>query len=220
MYAWRSHRIGHLGDGNDRSLLLLGRSRVLLGDLGELHLDGLLGGRAGELGLLDDGRGSSRLRADDDLSRRGLAAKEILNLLSIITRVLLAKSRNLAELLRGNRLDLRGLGVNKLADVVELLVNQLLVAGVNKGNEEDDSGANDGKTPVGNELYEVVGDEGGNKGLRKLVSRQFRKVLVQHTAHEAGMFSAKMMRWASMTKKLINSWTSPIRVSRVSRGTV
>jgi hypothetical protein len=54
--------------------------------------------------------------------------------------------------------------------VVELLINQLLVGGINQRNKENDGGANNSKAPVGNKLDKIVRNEGSDKGLRMSVT--------------------------------------------------
>jgi hypothetical protein len=46
-----------------------------------------------------------------------------------------------------------------------VLVNQLLVGGVNQRNEKGNGGGNDSETPVWNELDQVVREKGGNTSL-------------------------------------------------------
>lgn len=158
---------GNLGDCSIDSsrlgdLLLKGRRG---GDLGSrLRLDGVLSGRRGELGLLDD-RSSALGGLLNLLARTMVASKEVMDLAAVVASVLLANGRNLLHLLRGNISDLSGLRVDKLRGVVELLINKLLVGSVNQRNKENDSGANNSKAPVGNELDKVVGNEGSDKGL-------------------------------------------------------
>lgn len=185
MYTWKSLRIGRLGS-RDGDLLVDG---VLLGDLGEVNLLGLggvLSGRVGKLGR----------RLDDDLARGSLARQESLDLAGVVASILLAESGDLVELLLGNILDLGGLGVNQVGGVLDLRIDKLLVAGVDQGNKEDDGGADDGKTPVGDELDEEVGDKGSNPSLGGPISFKKDRIVVESglTAQEAPMFSANRMR--------------------------
>lgn len=184
MYTSKLFRIGCLGSNHG---LLVGDNRLAgnlrncsidssrLGDLllegrrggdlrSRLRLDGVLSGRRGELGLLDD-RSSGLGGLLNLLARTMVASEEVMDLAAVVAGVLLANGRNLLHLLRGNISNLGGLRVDELGGVVELLINKLLVGGVNQRNKENDSGANNSKAPVGNELDEVVGNESSDKGL-------------------------------------------------------
>lgn len=68
-------------------------------------------------------------------------------------------------MLLGNRAELSRLGADNLAGMLELGVDELLVGGVDERGEEDDGGGDDGQAPVGNNLDEVVRDEGSEGGL-------------------------------------------------------
>lgn len=185
MYTSKLLRIGCLGSNHG---LLVGDNRLAgnlgnfsidssrLGDLllescgggnlgSRLRLDGVLSRRRGELGLLDD-RGSGLGGLLNLLARTMVASEEVMDLAAVVAGVLLANGRNLLHLLRGNISDLSGLRVDELRGVVELLINKLLVGGVNQRNKENDSGANNSKAPVGNELDKVVRNEGSDKSLR------------------------------------------------------
>lgn len=85
--------------------------------------------------------------------------------MGVVTGVLLANGGNLLHLLGGNVPHLGGLRVNQLGSLLKLLVNELLVADVDEGNEEDDGGSDDGKAPVRDKLDQEVGDEGRDEGL-------------------------------------------------------
>lgn len=185
MYTWKSLHIDHLGS-RDGDLLVDG---VLLGNLGEVDLLGLGGVLSGGVGKL--GR-----RLDDDLARGSLARQKSLDLVGVVASILLAESGNLVELLLGNILDLGGLGVNQVGGVLDLRIDKLLVAGVDQGNKENDGGADDGETPVGDELDEEVGDEGSNPSLGGPISFKKDGMVLEFglTAQEAAMFSAKRMR--------------------------
>jgi hypothetical protein len=49
--------------------------------------------------------------------------------------------------------------------VVQLVVDELLVGGVDERGKEEDRSGDHGQAPVGDDLDEVVGDEGGDSGL-------------------------------------------------------
>jgi hypothetical protein len=55
--------------------------------------------------------------------------------------------------------------------MLEVAINQLLVGNVDQGSEEDDAGREEGHAPHGEELDEVVGEEGSKEGLEMLVSQ-------------------------------------------------
>lgn len=132
-------------------------------------LEGLLSGRGRELRLDGESRlidsGNGLLGLFDLLAGGGLAVEKILDLVGVVTSVLLADGRNLLHLLRSDISNLSGLRVDQLRSMVNLLVDELLVRGVDQGNQESNSGSNDGKTPVRNKLDQVVRDEGSDEGL-------------------------------------------------------
>jgi hypothetical protein len=134
------------------------------GNLGRVSSrNGLISGSSGELGLLGSRVGV--LRHVDLLARRSLALKEILDLAAVVADVLLADVGNLLHLLRSDALDLGSLAVDELGSVVELLVDEFLVRSVDQRHNKGNSGTNESKTPDGNELDEVVGDESGDESL-------------------------------------------------------
>lgn len=146
--------------------LLLGNSRHL-GDLGGGVGGGLLGGGNGLLGRGGGELGSLGLLlgGDGGGSGGGAATHHLLNLAGVVASVLLAESSNLVGLLLGSGAQLSSLGVDGVAGSLEVLVDELLVGGVDEGNEEGEGGAENGKAPVGDELDEEVGDEGSDAGL-------------------------------------------------------
>lgn len=149
-----------------------------------------------------------------------------LGLSGIIANILLGELGGLLRLLLGNSADLRGLGIDDVAGLLELLVDELLVGGVDKGRKEDDGGGNQCKAPGGDDLDKIVREEsteGNLKTVSKGLKSQLRDVRDPRknksgilTATEAARFSTNKIRWASMTKKLMSSLTSPITASRVS----
>lgn len=50
--------------------------------------------------------------------------------------------------------NLGGLGIDGVGGGLELLIDELLVGGVNQRSKEGNSGCNDGKDPVGSDLDE------------------------------------------------------------------
>lgn len=143
-----------------------GRNIGELDALGGLRLDG----GCGELGLLlPDSVLGSRLNGGSalggNLRRLRSTSEEILNLGSVITSILLGNVGNVANLLLGNIANLVGLGVDHVRRGAELLVDELLVGGVDERNEEENGGSDDSKAPVRDELDKVVGDESSNTSL-------------------------------------------------------
>lgn len=144
--------------GNQGLFLLLG------GGLRSLGGNGLLRGSGRELGSL--GRSSRLGDGNWRGSRAGAStANHLLNLSGVIASILLAKSGDLVSLLLGDAAYLGRLGVDGVGSVLDVVVDELLVASVHQGDKEGNGGANDGEAPVGNELDEVVGHEGSDAGL-------------------------------------------------------
>lgn len=205
------------------ALNLGGDQRLLLrngGDLGNLVGDRLVDGGSRERRVLGDVLG---LLADGLGGRGGvgaLATEHLLDLASVVTSILLGQRSDVLGLLLHNTLDLGGLSVDDVGGALEVLINQLLVRSIDKRNEKGHSGGNESKAPVRDELDEVVREVGGNTSLHYSVSAPNGTGIGSLTAVEAQMFSTKRIRWASITKKLMSSWTSPIAPSRVSRETV
>lgn len=84
------------------------------------------------------------------------ALNQSLGLGSVVTYILLSDLGGLLSVLLGNGAELSGLGIDNLAGVLQLVVNELLVGSVDERGEKDDSGADDGETPVWDDLDEVV----------------------------------------------------------------
>lgn len=164
---------GLLGDGGGDGGLLGGH----VGDV-ELGLLGLVGGGDGELGL-DRGGSGGLLGGDGRLgSTAGAGADELLDLGGVVAGVLLAEGGGVAGVLLGNGAGLGGLGVDDVGGVLEVLVDELLVGDVDEGQGEGEGGANQGETPVRDQLGKVVADEGSNGGLRGSVSMDLGKYMV------------------------------------------
>lgn len=130
--------------------------------LGDRLLLGLLGRGDGEHGLLGGGHGRGLGRGR---GRGATATQHLLNLAGVVARILLAHGGEVVGLLLGDAADLSGLGADRIRSVLEVVVDELLVGGVDEGNEEGDGGADNSQAPVGHELDQVVGDEGGDAGL-------------------------------------------------------
>ena len=88
-----------------------------------------------------------------------------LSLGSVVTHVLLGDLGSLLRVPLNHGAELRGLRRENLTGLVELLVDELLVGDVDEGHEKDDSGCEQGETPVGHNLDKVVGDESSHGGL-------------------------------------------------------
>jgi hypothetical protein len=104
--------------------------------------NGLISGRRGELRLLGRESRVGVLRHVDLLARRGLALEETLDLVAVVADVLLADVGNLLHLFRSNALDLGSLAVDELGGVVKLLVDELLVRGVDQRHNKSNGSAN------------------------------------------------------------------------------
>lgn len=138
-------------------------------------LDGLLGGGNRELGLVNSRRGGGgRCALGSDLGGGGSTTKHLLDFAGVVTSILLTKGRHVFNLVLRNTANLLSLRVDNLRGVVDMVVNKLLVGSVDQGHEEENGGANDGQTPVGDELDEIVGDEGSSEGLQCVSSVHVR----------------------------------------------
>lgn len=102
---------------------------------------GLLGRRGREFRRLLGGSGS-----------KVVAAQDLLDLFGVVSGILLADGGEVVGLLLSSISNLGGLGANGIGSSLELLVNKLLVLGVDEGGEEGDGGSDDGKNPVGQHL--------------------------------------------------------------------
>lgn len=103
----------------------------------------------------------------DDLGRARAAPNHLLSLGGVVAHVLLGDLGGLGGVLLGSGPQLGGLGVDDIGRLLELVVNQLLVAGVDKRHEEGGRGGDKGETPVGDDLDEVVRYEGTEERLEK-----------------------------------------------------
>ena len=146
------HRLG----GDERLLLMLGSHNRLLGDLE------LVPRSRGEVGILEVA-----------LGRLGLggagATDQGLGLGGIVTHVLLGEQSGLLGVLLGDGAQLGGLVVDHIVGLLEVVVDELLVGGVDQRNGEGESGAEQCETPVGNDLDEVVREEGTDSSLDGIV---------------------------------------------------
>lgn len=140
--------------GNQGLLLRLRLGRRLDCRLG-------VGGGAGLQIFL--GRGGEIGRLEGRLLLGGL--DERLGLGGVIAHVLLGHLGSLLCVLLGDGAELGRLGIDHVAGMLELRVDELLVGGVDEGREEDDGSGEHGQAPVGDDLDEVVRREGGQRGL-------------------------------------------------------
>lgn len=115
---------------------------------------GLLGRRGRKFRELLGGSGSN-----------AVAAQNLLDLFSIVSSILLADGGEMVGLLLSSISNLGSLGIDGIGSSLELLVNKLLVGGVDQGGEEGDGGSDDGKNPVGEHLDQEAGDEGSDTSL-------------------------------------------------------
>jgi hypothetical protein len=179
--------------GGDQGLLL--RNDGDLGDLlGKLVGDRLIDGGSRECCVLGDVLG---LLADGLGGRGGvgaLAAEHFLDLASVVTSVLLSDGTHVLSLLLDNTLHLCSLSVDDIGSALEVLVNQLLVRGVDQRDEESQSGGDKSKAPVWDDLDEVVREESCDTSLVTSVFSTRRFVPVVLTAAEAQTFSTNTMR--------------------------
>jgi hypothetical protein len=97
-------------------------------------------------------------------------------------------------LLVGNLLELAGLSGDNVRDLLKVVVDELMVAGVDERREEDDGGSDQRETPVGDNLDQPVREESTEADLRDNVRCDFlidTKMDIEvgklsgHTAREA-----------------------------------
>ena len=96
---------------------------------------------------------------DLGLERILALADHVLSLGSVVTDVLLGDLGGLGSVLAGNAAQLLGLRVNHIRGLLQVVVNQLLVGGVNERGKEGDGGCDESQAPVGNNLDQVVREE-------------------------------------------------------------
>lgn len=99
------------------------------------------------------------------LGRGGPATDQLLGLSGVVSHVLLGGLSVLGRGLLRDLAELSGLAADDLGSLTEVLIDELLVQLVDERGEEEDSGGNQGKAPVGDDLDEVVRDEGSDRGL-------------------------------------------------------
>jgi hypothetical protein len=65
----------------------------------------------------------------------------------------------------GNVLELAGLSVDHVCNVLDLLVNDLTVLDVDQGSNESDCGSDESQSPEWNKVNEAIRDESGEEDL-------------------------------------------------------
>lgn len=93
---------------------------------------------------------------------RSSLANQRLGLGGTLANILLGQLGSPLAVLLSHGLELSSLGADDLASTVKLGIDKLLVGLVDEGAEEGKSGGNQGKTPVGNDLDEIIGEESGD----------------------------------------------------------
>ncbi len=126
----------------------------------------------GKLELVPRGRGEIGI-LEVALDRLGLggagATDQGLGLGGVVTHVLLGDQSGLLGVLLGDRANLGSLVVDHIVGLLEVVVDELLVGGVDQRNSEGERGAEQCETPVGNDLDEVVREEGTDSSLDGIV---------------------------------------------------
>lgn len=143
---------GHLS--RDEGLLLLHWGGGLLS-----NLDVLLGGGR-EVRLVDRGGGGCGGCGRRGRGARGLAtAEHLLGLGSVVSHELLGHLGSVGGVRAGEALELFSLGADNVLCILNVVVDQLLVGGVDQGHGKEEGGGNERKTPVWNNLNEPVRQE-------------------------------------------------------------
>ena len=136
-----------------------GDQRLLLALDGRLFVGLELVGRGGREVRVSNGG----LRAD--LGRGRSAAEHGLGLGSVVTHVLLGQLGGMGGMLASDLSELVGLSINDVGRLLQVLVDKLLVGGVDQGGGEEGGGCNESKAPVRDNLDEPVGEEGADADL-------------------------------------------------------
>lgn len=187
-----------------------------LGSLGEVG--GLELGRADWLDLDSWSRGLDSL-----WGCRAAVANVLVSLGAVVVGILLHQSGGTGSLLVGKFLSMVGLGVDKLLDLGNLLIDDFTIANVDQGSKVSDGCAEQGKTPDRDNLDEPVGKEGSNESLLLSVDLFHQSPIPVNkwlTAAVCKTFSANRMRWNSMRKKSASCSKSSKIPSTVSFGRV
>ena len=115
--------------------------------------------------LLRGGREVRRVRSARSLRGGRPSSDKLLGLGSVVTDILLRKLGSLCCVLGSNLSKLLTLGVDDIAGLLQVVVDELLVGLVNEGRKEDDGGGDQGKAPVRDNLDKPVGDKSTDGGL-------------------------------------------------------
>lgn len=191
--------------------------------------NGLSLGSFGEVGGLELGRADwldldCWSRGFDSLwGCRAAVANVLVGLGAVVVGILLHQSGGTSSLLVGEFLSMVGLGVDKLLDLGNLLIDDFTVANVNQGSKVSDGCAEQGKTPDRDNLDEPVGKEGSNESLLLSVNVFHQSAISVDewlTAVVCKTFSANRMRWNSIRKKSTSCSKSSKIPSTVSFGRV
>jgi hypothetical protein len=101
---------------------------------------------------------------------RAAVANVLVGLGAVVVGILLHQSGGTGSLLVGEFLSMVGLGVDKLLDLGNLLIDDFTVADVDQRSEVSDGCAEQGKAPDRDNLDEPVGKEGRNESLFLLIN--------------------------------------------------
>lgn len=164
---------GHHLSSNER-LLLISLDGLLVLEDGLLVLDEIALRSSGEIGLLGCWLDRSSLGGSS------LAADHLLSLGSVVANILLGDLGGLGSVLAGHAAQLLGLGVNHISSLSQVVVDQLLVGGVDQRGEEGDGGCDKSKTPVGNNLDQVVREESRECNLKRKLVKRIKSLLGAH----------------------------------------
>lgn len=104
-------------------------------------------------------------RLGGDVRGSRVASEHRLSLGSVVAHVLLGDLGGVRGVLAGNLAELSSLGVDNVRGLLEVVVDELLVAGVDQRDKEEGGRGNQSKAPVGDNLDQVVGEEGSDTSL-------------------------------------------------------
>lgn len=146
-----------------KSGVVLGNNRLFRNVRGgNIRSLGLFSGGRRELGLL----GGSRSRLSRGRWGDTATAQHLLGLLRIVSSILLGDRGDVRGLLLSNAANLGSLGIDDVGGILELLVDDLLVRGVNKRNKEDHGSGDKSESPVWDNADKVVREEGSHGSLQ------------------------------------------------------
>lgn len=149
---------GHLS--RDEGFLLLHGGSGLLCNLDVL----LRGGR--EVRFVHRGGGRRGRGRGRGRGARGLAtAEHLLGLGSVVSHKLLGHLSGVGGVCTGDALELFSLGANNILCILNVVIDQLLVGGVDQGHSKEEGGGNERKAPVWDDLDEPVRQESADGNL-------------------------------------------------------